>query len=148
MESLHRNGPGFRYHLKVHVFRMLTAMLAWGLIAIAFYRKPELLTSAQSLVQRGVEVIGGAIPSPWGPSAESVFRETGGVLWLQITMVILAIRMTLSGIAATWRLTFRPTGSSRTGPGSPRRMSDPVALTVYAVLTSCFFGLLILVLNQ
>jgi hypothetical protein len=122
--------------------------LALGLVATAFYQKPELLTSAQSLVQRMIEIIGDAIPSPWGTQAEFVFREIGGLSWLQITMVILAIRMTLSAIAATWRLAFRAPGASRTGPSSPRRMSDPVALAVYAILTACFVGLVILVLSQ
>jgi hypothetical protein len=149
MESLRdHNGPGFRYHLKVHVFRTLTAILALGLVATAFYQKPEILTSAQRLVQQGIEVIADAIPAPWGPRAESAFREIGGLVWLQITMFILAIRLTLSTIAATWRFTFRATGPSRTGPSSPPRLSDPVALAVYAVLTACFLGFLILVLNQ
>lgn len=138
-----RNRPGFRYHLKVHSFRTLTAILAWGLIVAAFYQKPELLTSAQRLVQRGTEAVGDAVPSLWGTRAAVVFREMGGLIWLQITMVILAIRMILSTVAATWRLILRPTGSS-----SPRRMSDPVALAVYAVLTFTFLGLLILVLQH
>ena len=144
MENLRdRNRPGFRYHLKVHVFRTLTAILAWGLVVAAFYQKPELLTSAQRLVQRGIEAIGDTVPSPWGARVEFVFREIGGLIWLQITIVILAIRMMLSMIAATWRLTFRVTG-----PSTPRRMSDPVALAVYGVLTFAFFGLLILALQQ
>ena len=137
-----RDRPGFRYHLKVHIFRTLTAILAWGLVAAAFYQKPELLTSGQRLLQRGIEAVSDAAPSPWGARVEFVFREIGGLIWLQITMVILAIRMMLSTIAATWRLTLRATD-----PSSPR-MSDPVALAVYAVLTFAFFGLLILVLQQ
>ena len=127
MERLRdRNRPGFGYHLKVHTFRTLTAVLAWGLVVAAFYQKPELLTSAQRLMQRGIEAVGDAVPSPWGSRMEFVFREIGGVIWLQITMLILTLRMMLSTIAATWRLVFRATG-----PSSPERMSDPVALAVY-----------------
>ena len=138
MERLEeRNRPGFGYHLKVHTFRALTAVLAWGLIVAAFYQKPELLTSAQQLMQRGIEACGDAVPLPWG-QGWIAFRELGGLIWLQITMVILTLRMILSTIAATWRLVFRATGPSR-----PARMSDPVALAVYAALTlaflSCFF---------
>ena len=136
-----RNRPGFGYHLKVHTFRTLTAVLAWGLVVAAFYQKPELLTSAQRLMQRGIEAVGDAVPSPWGARMEFVFREIGGVIWLQITMLILTLSMMLSTIAATWRLVFRATGPSR-----PARMSDPVALAVYAALTLAFFFLLFLVL--
>src|SRR5882672_6110116 len=97
MERLgERNRPGFGYHLKVHTFRTLTAVLAWGLIVAAFYQKPELLTSAQRLMQRGIEAVGDAVPSPWGARMEFVFREIGGLIWLQITMVILTLRMVLS----------------------------------------------------
>jgi hypothetical protein len=118
----------------------LTAVLAWVLVVAAFYQKPELLTSAQRLMQRGIEAVGGAVPSPWGARMEFAFREIGGAIWLQITMVILTLRMILSTIAATWRLVFRATGPSR-----PARMSDPVALVVYAALTLAFV-LLFLVL--
>ena len=139
MERLgERNRPGFGYHLKVHTFRTLTAVLAWALVVAAFYQKPELLTSAQQLMQRGIEAAGDAVPSPWR-SGWIVFREMGGVIWLQITMVILTIRMTFWTIAATWRLTFR-----RTGPSRYERMSDAVALLVYSALTLAFFVLLFL----
>ena len=142
MERLgERNRPGFGYHLKVHTFRTLTAALAWGLIVSAFYQKPELLTSAQRLMQRGIEAVGDAVPSPWGARMEFVFREIGGLIWLQITMVILTLRILLSTIAATSRFIFR-----KKGPSRYNRMSDPVALAVYAVLTVAFFVLLFLVL--
>ena len=115
MERLgERNRPGFGYHLKVHTFRTLTAVLAWVLIVAAFYQKPELLTSAQRLMQRGIEAVGDAVPSPWG-HGWIAFREIGGLIWLQITMVILTLRIMLSTIAATWRLIFRTTGPSSIG---------------------------------
>ena len=72
---------------------------------------------------------------------EFLFREMGGLIWLQITMVILAIRIMLSTIAATWRLITRPAG-----PRRPVRMSDPVALAVYAALTLASIVLLFLIL--
>ena len=72
---------------------------------------------------------------------DSVFREIGGLIWLQITVVILALRMVLSTIAATWRLIFR-----KTVPRRYERMSDPVALAVYAALTLAFVALLFWVL--
>ena len=141
MERLgERNRPGFGYLLKVHTFRTLTAVLAWVLLVAAFYQKPELLTSAQRLMQRGIETVGDAVPPPWG-HGWIVFREIGGSIWLQITVVVLAVRIMLSTIAATWRFIFRKTVPSRYD-----RMSDPVALAVYGALTLAFFVLLFLVL--
>ena len=102
-----RDRPGFGYHLKVHSFRTLTVILAWAFVVAAFYQKPELLTGAQRLMQRGIEALGDAVPPPWGPRMEFVFREIGGVIWLQITLVVLALRMALSSIAATWRFVSR-----------------------------------------
>ena len=141
MERLEeRNRPGFEYQLKVHTFRTLTAVLAWALVVAAFYQKPELLTSAQQLMQRGIEAAGDALPLPWG-HGWIAFRELGGLIWLQITVLILAVRIMLSTIAATWRLIFRKTGRSQYS-----RMSDAVALLVYGALTLAFFVLLFLVL--
>jgi hypothetical protein len=88
----------------VHAFRTLTVVLAWVLIVAAFYQKPELLTGAQRLMQRGIEAVGDAAPSPWGPRVEFVVRQIGGVIWLQITMVVVALRLVLSAIATAWRL--------------------------------------------
>ena len=137
MEPLEeRNRPGFGYHLKVHSFRTLTAVLAWALVVTAFYQKPELLTSAQQLMQRGLETVGDAVPSPWS-NGWIAFRESGGLIWLQITTLILAVRVMLSTIAATWRLIFR-----KTVPSRYERMSDPVALAVYGALTLAFFAFL------
>ena len=108
MERLRdRSRPGFGYHLKVHSFRTLTMILAWILIVTAFYQKPELLTGAQRLVQRGIEAVGDALPRPLGPRLEFVFREIGGLVWLQITMVVVALRLALSTVATTWRFIVR-----------------------------------------
>ena len=121
-----RDRPGFGYHLKVHSFRTFTVLLAWGLIVAAFYQKPELLTGAQRLMQRGIETVGDTVPSPWGPRMEFVFREIGGVIWLQITLVVLVLRMALSMIAVTWRRVLhrerRPMARNETGRrGLPER---------------------------
>jgi hypothetical protein len=96
-----------RYHLKVHFFRTLTVVLAWFLIVAAFYEKPEALTAAQRLIQRGIESIGDAIPPPWGPRIEFVFREIGGLIWLQITLLVVMLRIALSTLAALWRFILR-----------------------------------------
>lgn len=95
--------PGWRYHAKVHSFRAVTVILAWALIIGAFYQKPELLTGAQRALQHGMEVVGDSVPPPWGPRLEFVFREIGGVIWLQITVLVLCLRLSLSAVAALWR---------------------------------------------
>jgi hypothetical protein len=95
---------GFRHHAKVHSFRIGTVILAWVFIAAAFYERPELLTGLQRAIQRGMEAVGDSIPPPWGPRIEFVFREIGGFIWLQITLIVVLLRAALSGIAGVWRL--------------------------------------------
>jgi hypothetical protein len=95
---------GLRHHARVHSFRIVTVILAWVFIAAAFYEKPELLTALQRAIQRGMEAIGDTIPPPWGPRIEFVFREIGGFIWLQITLIVVLLRVILSGIAGAWRL--------------------------------------------
>ena len=80
---------------------------SWLLIALAFYQKPEYLTSMQRAIQRGIEWTGDAIPPPWGPRIEFVAREVGGIIWLQITLVVVCLREALSSIAILWRFTRR-----------------------------------------
>lgn len=99
--------PGFRYHLKVHSFRTLTVILAWAFLAFAFYDDPALLTGAQRFIQRSIEFIGDNIPPPWGPRIEFAFREIGGLIWLQITLLVLALRIVLSTLAFVLRASRR-----------------------------------------
>lgn len=98
---------GFKYHAKVHSFRFFTVILAWVLIAALFYGKPELLNGFQRSMQHGVEAVGDSIPSPWGPRLEITLREIGGVIWLQVTAVVIALRVSLSTIAFFLRMLFR-----------------------------------------
>jgi hypothetical protein len=89
----------------------MTVILAWLLIAAAFYESPELLTGLQRLIQRGMEAVGDTIPSPWGPRIVFIFREIGGLIWLQVTLVVVLLRVCLSAIAGAWRLLRRQDGS-------------------------------------
>ena len=102
-----RRYSGLRHHAKVHSFRIITVVLAWLLIAAAFYQKPELLTGLQRLIQHGMEAVGDAIPPPWGPRIEFVFREIGGFIWLQITLIVVFLRIILSSVAGLWRVMRR-----------------------------------------
>ena len=92
------------------------------------------------MTQQGIEAIGDSVPWPWRYGWTG-FREMGGVTWLQITIIILTLRILLSTIAAAWRVIFR-----KTGPSKYERMSDPVALAVYGALTLAFFALLFFIL--
>src|ERR1700753_1444520 len=102
------NRLGFLYLLRVHSFRTLTIILAWVLLALAFYQSPELLTGAQRLIQRGIEFVGDNIPTPWGPRIEFVFREIGGLILLAIILLVLALRFVLSTLAIIFRSVRRP----------------------------------------
>jgi hypothetical protein len=102
-----RDYTGLKHHAKVHSFRLLTAILAWGLIVAAFYYRPDLLKWLLRSVTYGIETIGDALPSPWGDRAEVILRELGGFVWFQITAVIVLIRVLFSGIAMGWRRTRR-----------------------------------------
>jgi CRISPR-associated DxTHG motif protein len=110
MMPLNDRRPGFRYHLITHSFRFVTVIAAWLLLALAFYESPEVLTGAQRLIQRGIEFVGDNIPPPWGPRIEFVFREIGGLIWLQITLLVLALRVVLSTIAMIFRAARRRRG--------------------------------------
>jgi hypothetical protein len=97
----------FKHHAKIHSFRPFTVILAWVFIAVAFYEKPELLTALQRAIQHAMEAVGDNIPPRWGPRIEFVFREIGGFIWLQITLIVVFLRVVLSGIASAWRLLRR-----------------------------------------
>jgi hypothetical protein len=99
-----RKRPGLGYHVKVHTFRILTVVLAWVLIVAAFYQRPEFLTGVQRFLQRGIEALGDTVPPPWGPRIEFIVRQIGGVIWLQITLIVVALRLALSMVVAIWRL--------------------------------------------
>ena len=59
---------GFKHHVKVHSFRIITVILAWVFIAAAFYEKPELLTGFQRAIQRGMEAVGDSYSASLGTS--------------------------------------------------------------------------------
>jgi hypothetical protein len=102
-----RDYTGLRHHAKVHSFRIGTAILAWGLIAAAFYYRPDLLKWLLRSLTHGIETIGDSLPTPWGDRAEVILRELGGFVWFQITLIIVGIRVLFSGIAMGWRATRR-----------------------------------------
>jgi hypothetical protein len=94
---------GLKHHAKVHSFRIGTAILAWLLIGGAFYYRPDLIKLALRSTTHAIEFVGDAIPAPWGDRIEILLREVGGFIWLQITALVILIRVALWSIAAAWR---------------------------------------------
>jgi hypothetical protein len=47
----------------------------------------------------GIEAVGDALPSPSGDRIEIVLRELGGFIWIQVTVLIIFIRVVFSSIA-------------------------------------------------
>jgi hypothetical protein len=98
-----RDYTGLKHHAKVHSFRISTAILAWALIVAAFYYRPDLLKWMLRGLTHGIETIGDSLPTPWGDRAEVILRELGGFIWIQITAIIVLIRVLFSAIAMGWR---------------------------------------------
>ena len=103
MADNHTRQLGFKHHAKVQGFRLFTVVLAWALIAAAFYYRPDLIKQALRAGTRAIESVGDVIPSPWGDRIEILLREIGGFIWLQITAFIVALRVIFWAIAALLR---------------------------------------------
>jgi hypothetical protein len=95
--------PGLKYHAKVHAFRIITAVLVWIGIVAAFYYRPDWIRWGLRTSTQGIEIVGDFLPSPWGDRVEIVLREVGGMIWFQITFLIVGLRLVLSTIATGWR---------------------------------------------
>jgi hypothetical protein len=87
----------------VHSFRIITAILAWVFIGVAFYYRPDWIKWGLRTATHGIEAVGDALPSPWGDRIEIVLRELGGFIWIQITVLLIFIRVVFSSIATGWR---------------------------------------------
>lgn len=98
-----RNYSRFKHHIRIHLFRISTAILTWILLGAALFYKPEWIRWALRTGTHVIEVAGDTLPSYWGAQAEIVMRELGGILWIQITTAIIFVRLVLWLIAAAWR---------------------------------------------
>jgi len=70
---------------------------------VAFYYRPDWIKWGLRTATHGIEAVGDALPSPWGDRIEIVLRELGGFIWIQITVLIIFIRVVFSSIATGWR---------------------------------------------
>jgi hypothetical protein len=98
-----RDYSGLKHHAKVHSFRLATAIAAWVLIVGVFYYRPDWIKWGLRAATHGIEALGDSLPYPWGDRLEIALRELGGFFWLQITAVIVLLRIFLSAIAFVWR---------------------------------------------
>jgi hypothetical protein len=98
-----RDYSALKQHAKVHTFRITTAVAAWILIVVIFYYRPDLIKWGLRASTGGIEMIGDSLPYPWGDRVEIVLRELGGSFWLQVTVVIVLLRVVLSSLAMGWR---------------------------------------------
>ena len=98
-----RGKLGFKHHVRVHTFRMGTAILTWGLLAAALFYRPEWIRWALRAGTRLIENVGDALPSYWGAQVEIILRELGGFLWLQITAAIIFVRVIFWLLGLAWR---------------------------------------------
>jgi len=86
-------------------------LLAWILLVATFIFYPKYIAQSLRAFSHGVETVADMLPEQWGPYVEIMLREFGGAIWLQITVVIVFIRVALSGLAIGWRYCI---GSGRT----------------------------------
>src|SRR5258708_35302570 len=98
-----RDYTGLKHHAKFHTFRFSTMILAWLLLIVGFVFFPKFIAQSLRAFSHGVEYVADQMPEQWGPYLEIVMRELGGSWWLQIALLILAVRTAGSLIAMTWR---------------------------------------------
>lgn len=79
--------------VRVHFFRLWTALLVLGAYGYLWVNKPEYLTwwkrSLNTLIERGCD----RLPYPWGDQIESTLGNFG--IWIQLTFAILIVRAAL-----------------------------------------------------
>ena len=96
--------PTFRHLAKVHTFRFLTMIAAWLLILCAFLYHPEWIRDSLRLLTHAIESLADQVPEPWGSRVEIMLRELGGIIWVQITVAIVLLRLILWVPFHLWRL--------------------------------------------
>ena len=95
--------PQFRSWLRTHTARAGTLIVGWGLLGAAFVYRPDLLKWWLRSVTKWIEQISDAVPYPWGDRIEIFVRTVGASVWLQIALVIVAVRIVAWLIGLAWR---------------------------------------------
>jgi hypothetical protein len=102
-----RDYTTLKHHAKVHTFRLSTVLVAWALLVAGFVFYPHLIAQALRSFSHGVEHVADTLPERFGSYVEIGLRELGGLFWIQITALIVVVRMTFWAIARIWRVTRR-----------------------------------------
>ena len=89
---------------KAHTFRFLTMVATWALIFAAFVYHPGWIRESLRFMTHSIESIADQVPEPWGARLEIMLRELGGIIWLQIAVAIVVLRLIIWVPFHLWRL--------------------------------------------
>jgi hypothetical protein len=78
---------------RAQTFRFVTMIATWALIFAAFIYHPEWIRGALRFMTHSIETIADQVPEPWGARLEIMLRELGGIIWLQIAVAIVVLRL-------------------------------------------------------
>lgn len=98
-----RDYSGLKHHAKVHAFRFSTLIVAWALLIAAFIFHPSFIAQSLRSSSHGIEALADALPGQISSYVEIGMRELGGLLWFQVTAVIVLVRIACSLVATGWR---------------------------------------------
>jgi hypothetical protein len=94
---------GVRTWVLTHLFRIWTALITLIGIGWSFLYKPEWLTWWLRTTMAGIEQACALLPYPWGDRVEVAIRGIGASFWIQITLVIIIVRVIAWMIGYIWR---------------------------------------------
>jgi hypothetical protein len=63
----------------MHSFRIITAVLAWVFIGLAFYYRPDWIKWGLRTATNGIEAVGDALPSPGAIASKSSLESSAGL---------------------------------------------------------------------
>jgi hypothetical protein len=78
-------------------------IVGWVFLIAAFIFYPKYIVQSLRAFSHGVESVADMLPDQIGSYVEIGLRELGGLLWFQVTAVIVAIRLICSLVAMGWR---------------------------------------------
>jgi hypothetical protein len=76
----------------------------WVLIFAAFVYHPEWIRESLRFMTHSIEAIADQVLEPWGARLEIMLRELGGIIWLQIAVAIVVLRLIIWVPFHLWRL--------------------------------------------
>jgi len=92
--------------LRVHLFRLWTAVFILAVYGYLWLNKPEYLTWWKRTIDYLIESSCAELPYPWGDRIESTLGNFG--IWVQLSLAILSFRAALGLALLVIRARFRP----------------------------------------